>query len=161
MFVAIVGRLDIVAVTSLAGLPPADGGSMLSAVGSLDLGQPSSTRMSFGERTPVCRARCHDAQWASGSAHSKSPRSMRAGIASTTPVGVQRLQPQRTKATPGASRPLYGDGGLSHCLRCFLQSAGNGFLEGSEDLADPVVRAGPIDGETEGDRHFRHDHLAR
>jgi hypothetical protein len=56
------------APASPAGLPPATGGSIESAVGSLDLGQLSSTRMSFGERTPDYRARCQDAQRASGSA---------------------------------------------------------------------------------------------
>jgi hypothetical protein len=41
---------DAGAVSSLtppAGLPPATGGSMLSAVGSFDAGQPSSVRTSF------------------------------------------------------------------------------------------------------------------
>jgi hypothetical protein len=34
------------------------GGSMLSAVGSLDVGQPSSLRTSLGDSTLTCRALC-------------------------------------------------------------------------------------------------------
>jgi hypothetical protein len=41
---------------SPAGLPPATGGSMLSAAGSLERGQPSSILISLGVSTPACRA---------------------------------------------------------------------------------------------------------
>jgi hypothetical protein len=46
------------AVGSVAGLPPAAGGSMLSAVESVEAGHPSSVRASFGDNTPAYRARC-------------------------------------------------------------------------------------------------------
>ena len=49
---------------------------MLSAVGSSLAGQSSATLTSFGLRTPAARAFCHDAHRASGSARSRSPRSM-------------------------------------------------------------------------------------
>jgi hypothetical protein len=57
----------LVVVGRRLGFPPAARGSMLSTVGSLEAGQPSSARMSFGDSTPTCRARSQDAQRASGS----------------------------------------------------------------------------------------------
>jgi hypothetical protein len=46
---------------------------MLSEVGSVDAGQPYSRRTSLSDSTPASRARCHDAQRASGSARRRSP----------------------------------------------------------------------------------------
>jgi hypothetical protein len=42
----------------VGGFPPATGGSMLSAVGPVDAGHPSSVRTLFGDNTPACRAPC-------------------------------------------------------------------------------------------------------
>src|SRR4051794_24089934 len=50
-----------------AGLPPATGGSMLSAVSSSLAGQPSSRLTSFGLSTPAARAFCQLVHRASGS----------------------------------------------------------------------------------------------
>jgi hypothetical protein len=58
---------------SPAGLPPATGGSMVSAVGSVEAGHPLFARMSLGDSTPASRARCQLGQHASGSARNRSP----------------------------------------------------------------------------------------